>query len=289
MKVIGKEELVLTAATVLHDFFYPEEREDELVEAAPPVETEESHDTVAAQASAEEEDMETENSGLASSDGIGDTEAARAVDTDAQEAVGDNAGSAEEAEAVTDEVPLSQGAGDNGDTGAEESSVQEASTSTGGLFKCSVCMKSFKNKSYYRFHHQSHIFGNKFKCRHCDKSFSHKKTLNQHEKQQHDPDQEQIVCPVCGKHFKSHIYLKNHMVLHDKKDKKQSRELKQEALQLIKLHGKAETARRLNISYSSIKHWEAKEKNDYTCNHCGKKLVDSTRLREHERKMHGKN
>ena len=78
------------------------------------------------------------------------------------------------------------------------------------------------------------------------------------------------------------------MVLHDKKDQKQSRELKQEALQLIKLHGKAETARRLNISYSSIKHWEAKEKKEFICKHCGKKLVDSTRLRNHERKMHDK-
>ena len=73
------------------------------MEAAPPLETEDSHDT--ALASAEEENMETESSGLASSDGIGDTEAARAVDTEAQEAVGDNAGCAEEAEAVADEVP----------------------------------------------------------------------------------------------------------------------------------------------------------------------------------------
>ena len=54
--------------------------------AAPPLETEESNDTVSAQASAEEE-----NSGLASSDGIGDEEAPRTEETEVQEAVVDNA------------------------------------------------------------------------------------------------------------------------------------------------------------------------------------------------------
>ena len=35
LKVIGEEELVLTAGTVLHNYFYPVEEEDGLVEAAP--------------------------------------------------------------------------------------------------------------------------------------------------------------------------------------------------------------------------------------------------------------
>ena len=35
--IIGKEQLVLTVGTVIHDYFYPEEEEDDLVEAAPSV------------------------------------------------------------------------------------------------------------------------------------------------------------------------------------------------------------------------------------------------------------
>ena len=276
LKVSGKEELVLTAGTLLHDYFFPEEREDELGEAAPPVETEDSNNTVSAPpglslTADETEEMETDNSGLAS-DGIGDTEAPRAGYREAQEAampasaMGGIAGSeeVEETETVTevqesvlpapDEVAVDDA--DN-EAGEAENIITEASSSTTSesgraekRFKCTVCEKTFRTKQYYREHLKVHMFGPNYKCDICKKSFSHKCILQKHEQEKHAPDEEKILCPQCGKQFRSQTTLKRHMVLHDKKE--YSKELKQEALQLSEKHGKAEAARRLQIPYRNI-------------------------------------
>ena len=62
-----------------------------------------------------------------------------------------------------------------------------------------------------------------------------------------------------------------------------SDEIKQEALELLKKYSKAETARKLKVTYSAIKNWAIKSKKSFNCSLCGKKLCDSTRLKKHER------
>ena len=64
--------------------------------------------------------------------------------------------------------------------------------------------------------------------------------------------------------------------------------MKQEALQLIKKHGKAEAARRLKVSYSAIKRWELQSGKHFICSICGKELSEYSKLKQHEMKIHGK-
>ena len=84
------------------------------------------------------------------------------------------------------------------------------------------------------------------------------------------------------------------MVLHQQKEpytgkfKTYSKEQKQEALSLAEKVGKAEASRKLNITYSAINNWEAAAKKTHCCSECGKALSDSTKLRDHERRKHGK-
>ena len=194
--------------------------------------------------------------------------------------------------AAQDEV----GGGDADNRAVEgENIVQEASSSTVGQsgkaekrYKCTVCEKSYATKQYLREHQKAHIFGQNFKCSKCDKTFNHKCILKQHEQEKHASDEDKILCPNCGKQFRSQTNLKNHMVLHDKKDEKYSKELKQEALQLIKKIGKAETARKLKIPYSAIVRWETQNKMSFSCSICGKELSEYSKLKKHEMKVHGK-
>ena len=178
------------------------------------------------------------------------------------------------------------------DTGAEDT---EASSSTGQSvngknvknsegYKCSQCQKQYKDKQYFRQHLRNHQFGKQHKCQ-CGKEFEHRGHLKKHIKYQHSS--EKIVCHQCNKEFRSHASLKEHVtVFHEKKDRLYSKELKEEAMNLVGELGKAETARRLGISYSAVSHWETKAKKTFTCTHCGKQLSDSTRLKNHIKRKH---
>ena len=84
------------------------------------------------------------------------------------------------------------------------------------------------------------------------------------------------------------------MVLHQQQEpytgkfKTYSKEQKQKALLLVEKIGKAETARKMNITYSAINNWVSAAKKGYCCSECGKALSDSTELKKHERRKHGK-
>ena len=188
-------------------------------------------------------------------------------------------------------------AGDDADNGAGEAEniVTEASSSTVGQrgkaekrYKCTVCEKSYARKQYLREHQKAHLFGPEWKCGSCDKTFTHKCILKQHEQQMHASEEDRILCPQCGKQFRSKPNLKQHMVVHEKKEENYSKEMKQEALQLIKKHGKAEGARRLKVSYSAIKRWELQSRKCCICSICGKELSEYSKLKQHEMKFHGK-
>ena len=152
--------------------------------------------------------------------------------------------------------------------------------------KCSVCLKSFKNKGYYRQHLKTHQYGRQFKCQQCPSTFEHSSHLKKHVTDQHSS--EKLACQQCGKEFKSQANLKEHeRVFHEKKTKFYSKEFKQEALNLFgKLGSKAETARQLNITWNALNNWVNASKT-FTCNFYGKQLCDSTRLKYHIRRKHG--
>ena len=223
---------------------------------------------------------------VGSEDGDGDMEAATET---AQEAVNSGAEAGDTAmETETEQEVVNAGgeAGDNGAVQAEGSSEKR--------YKCSLCDKSFSNKSYFRLHHKAHLFGKPFKCSECQKEFSHKHHLKKHQKYQHPSGDEKIQCPECGKEFRTHNNLKLHMVLHQQQEpytgkfKTYSKEQKQKALLLVEKIGKAETARKMNITYSAINNWVSAAKKGYCCSECGKALSDSAELKKHERRKHGK-
>ena len=223
---------------------------------------------------------------VGSEDGDRDMEAATET---AQEAVNSGAEAGDTAmETETEQEVVNAGgeAGDNGAVQAEGSSEKR--------YKCSLCDKSFSNKSYFRLHHKAHLFGKPFKCSECQKEFSHKHHLKKHQKYQHPSGDEKIQCPECGKEFRTHNNLKLHMVLHQQQEpytgkfKTYSKEQKQKALLLVEKIGKAETARKMNITYSAINNWVSAAKKGYCCSECGKALSDSAELKKHERRKHGK-
>ena len=140
-----------------------------------------------------------------------------------------------------------------------------------------------------------HLIGKQYKCQTCGKEFEQKKTLKRHELYFHQELSSQTVCTQCGKRFKHPQSLKDHLVLHaqgeafDGKPKTYSNEVKQEALNHLQNHTKAEVARILNIHYKSINNWEAATKKKFVCRFCGKKLCSEQRLKQHESSQHENN
>merc|ERR1711952_325642 len=79
-----------------------------------------------------------------------------------------------ESSALVTEMPAPDGDNVDRDTEAEEGSVQEPGSSTGGRsvgHKCTVCLKTFKHKGYYRQHLKTHQYGRQFKCQQCPSTF----------------------------------------------------------------------------------------------------------------------
>ena len=115
------------------------------------------------------------------------------------------------------------------------------------------------------------------------------KQLNKHEKFKCKYATTKVSCSECGREFRDPSNLRYHMVLHEQPERngmqnmRYSDEIKQEALELLKKYSKAETARKLKVTYSAIKNWAIKSKKSFNCSLCGKKLCDSTRLKKHER------
>ena len=156
-------------------------------------------------------------------------------------------------------------------------------------FTCPVCEKEFRHRYYYRAHFKSHKYGKQFKCEKCDSAFNMKTQLHTHKKFKCKYVSTKVACPECGKEFRNPSNLKYHMVLHEQPERvgmhnmKYSDEIKQEALELLKKYSKAETARKLKVTYSAITNWYTSSKKSFNCNLCGKRLSDNTRLRRHEK------
>ena len=156
-------------------------------------------------------------------------------------------------------------------------------------FTCPVCEKEFKHPAYYRAHFKAHKYGKQFKCEKCDNTFTMRGQLHKHEKFKCKYSGTKVACPECGKEFRDPSTLRYHMVLHEQPERvgthnmRYSDEIKQEALELLKKYSKAETARKLKVTYSAITNWATKSKKSFKCSRCGKKLSEKAKLKKHER------
>ena len=171
----------------------------------------------------------------------------------------------------------------------DENSESIENTHNVEKFSCPICEKEFRQRQYYREHFKSHKYGKQFKCEKCDSTFSMKSQFLKHEKFQCKYVSTKVACPECSKEFRNPSNLRYHMVLHDQPERvgthnmRYSDEIKQEALELLKKYSKAETARKLKVTYSAVNNWDCNSKKSFNCSHCGKKMCDSTHLRRHER------
>ena len=73
------------------------------------------------------------------------------------------------------------------------------STHSQTRYSCSVCGKLFKTKEGVKNHQRVHTGEKPFVCVHCGKSFSDDSSRIYHEKYQHLPEGNKIICPECGK------------------------------------------------------------------------------------------
>ena len=70
--------------------------------------------------------------------------------------------------------------------------------------------------------------------------------------------------------------------MNDGRQKTYPSKLKKEALKLLEIHGKAEVACILNVSYRAINNWETANKKKFICHVCEKQLCSEQSLKRHE-------
>ncbi|XP_015108483.1 zinc finger protein 573 [Diachasma alloeum] len=111
-----------------------------------------------------------------------------------------------------------------------ESDLPDISTSNGTLtyskftddkrtHKCSICDKTFSQKSKLKTHELSHTGQRPFKCRDCHKAYASKSKLNAHVRLHTRTDLHD--CKICDKIFSYPSYLKEHMKIHNVGNKKE--------------------------------------------------------------------
>ena len=160
-------------------------------------------------------------------------------------------------------------------------------------FACHLCDKVLKTREAIKKHITSKHTGERnYMCKHCGKAFADASSRNSHEKYQHPPAGQEIVCKECGKQFKYPRGLRLHMVHHnqgvpyDGQKKQYPNELKLEALKWVTEIGATETAKKFNVPYSALRNWMDSMKRNYLCHTCDKSFQSKQRLEEHERVNH---
>ena len=64
----------------------------------------------------------------------------------------------------------------------------------------------------------SFALGGMYNCQECGKIFSSKSSQNRHNRDQHQQQYQNEVCPLCNKEFKNKNSLSNHNALYHKKN-----------------------------------------------------------------------
>ena len=112
-------------------------------------------------------------------------------------------------------------------------------------------------------------FHNKFKCPECPLTFASSSSLRyhmQHSKRKHDPDYGKTQCSICGVHFKSYKFLREHRTAVHKIGDKKSCPYCGEKIHDVRKH--------IRLAHNVVKE----------CEICGKKVKD---LETHFKTIHG--
>ncbi|XP_061587625.1 zinc finger protein 250-like [Cololabis saira] len=84
--------------------------------------------------------------------------------------------------------------------------------STEKPFKCEVCGKAFRWKSFIEQHSRIHTGVKPYECKTCGKRFTQKSTLVQHVRIH--TGERPYSCGTCGKDFTNRSNLRSHMIVH---------------------------------------------------------------------------
>lgn len=139
-------------------------------------------------------------------------------------------------------------------------------------FECTVCHKSFINKTVLRIHMETHETNLTHMCKECGKGFPSEQRRNLHEKSVHNADR---ICDQCGKTLHGPYALKKHLLEHAGVQKR-----KWPCDQCgAELH-----------SHSSLKRHKLITHHDgstvYVCSDCGKVATTEMALRSHKKNVH---
>ena len=101
---------------------------------------------------------------------------------------------------------------DDGINDGKIAQVARRKRSSGGLFHCDKCEKTFKTHSSLRYHESIHTGEKPFSCRICKKSFRLKGSLQTHLRVH--TKERPYPCPICKKRFTNTSNLHTHMRIH---------------------------------------------------------------------------
>lgn len=141
---------------------------------------------------------------------------------------------------------------------------------------CIGCGADFTTSKDLEAHMQTHQVGQPeskafFFCEHCGKVMLREYALVMHKRNEHPTVPQTLECRFCGKDFKNAKFLQNHEEKHKVGNIEENNFICQ-------ICGKNYNTR-LNLN-RHIRTLHQKIK-DHQCPECGKKFVDSTRLKEH--------
>ncbi|XP_038602679.1 zinc finger protein 397-like [Tachyglossus aculeatus] len=164
-------------------------------------------------------------------------------------------------------------------------------------YKCIECGKSFRRKSYLKYHQSAHMGERPFLCNECGKSFTRNSSLKNH--RLIHTSESPYKCRECGKSFKTSSGLMKHQITHtDEKPyscsecgtrfKSRAHLADHQTTHTGEKPHKCGCGKSFNRYSSLVRHWRFHSgEKPYECRECGKSFGLNSNLIQHQRTHRG--